>query len=141
MTLTGYFSDANAELGNVNRLLKPLGLSYVPTAVLPKSDASTVAITSWDAQHPIAEGVGAVGVDNGYPVQGSKTLVAWKNSVHVGRAVEVGTGRAFVRGDEWVTYDSGWKTTNYKVERFWLNSLKWLTPANQCQVNVPPQYL
>lgn len=31
-----------------------------------------------------------------------------------------------------------WKDhPDYQVERCWLNSLKWLTPVNQCQVSIP----
>jgi len=43
-----------------------------------------------------------------------------------------------VWGDEWITYNSEWiEHPDYQVERFWVNSIKWLSPINECQVPVP----
>ena len=53
-------------------------------------------------------------------------------------ASEYQRGRVYVWGDEWITYDSEWSAhTDYQVERFWLNSLKWLTAVGRCQVELP----
>ena len=44
-----------------------------------------------------------------------------------------------VWGDEWLTYDSEWtQHPEYQLELFWLNAIKWLTPAKDCQVAIPP---
>ena len=42
-----------------------------------------------------------------------------------------------VWGDEWISFDSEWVGhPDYQVERFWLNALKWLSPAGECQVPI-----
>lgn len=138
MTLTGY-ADAS-ERTNVNALLAPLGLSYGPNGVLFGGGGATAAVTHWGT-HAIADGIMKVGVDNGYPVLGAGTAVAWEpapGDADVGRAADFEKGRVFVWGDEWITYDSEWtQHADYQVERFWLNTLKWLTPVQQCQVEIP----
>ena len=138
MTLIGY-GDAS-EVVNVNQLLSPYGIHYGSTGVLPQVNGSTAPVTHW-ATHPLSDNVTRIGVDNGYEVQGGGTLLAWEpnpGDVDVARALELGTGHVLVWGDEWITYDSEWTAhPDYQVERFWLNVLKWLTPANQCQVQLP----
>jgi hypothetical protein len=137
MSLIGYAGPS--EIQNVNRLLTPFGVTYGSDQILPKQGGMTIPIRQW-AMHPISQGVTRVGVDNGYPVRGGGTLVAWEPNPgqwDVGRAVEVGTGHVFVWGDEWITFNSEWSQPGYQVERFWLNTLKWLTPRNQCQVEIP----
>ena len=48
------------------------------------------------------------------------------------RAPTLGKGHVFVWCDEWITFDSEWtQQPDYQVGRFWLNSLKWLSPINQ----------
>ena len=50
-----------------------------------------------------------------------------------------GTGHLLVWGDEWITYNSEWSGhPDYQVTLFWLNMIKWLTPAKECQVAIPP---
>jgi hypothetical protein len=136
MTLIGY-ADAS-EVANVNLLLAPFGMSYASQQILQKQGGATRPITSWGA-HPVAEGITGVGVDNGYPVQGAgSTLFADEDGHDVGRALEVDLGHVEVWGDEWITYNSEWvEHPEYQVERFWVNSIKWLSPVNECQVPVP----
>ena len=135
MTLIGY-ADPD-EIENVNLLLAPFGLSYGSQQILQKNGGSTVPISGWDA-HPITEGIMAVGVDNGYPVTGGGTLFANEGGFDVGRALEVDAGHVEVWGDEWITYNSEWTDhPDYQVERFWVNSIKWLSPINECQVPIP----
>jgi hypothetical protein len=89
--------------------------------------------------HPVDNGVTAVGVDNGYPVQGMGTIIATGGGFDVGLAQDVGKGRVFLWGDEWITFNSEWQDhPDYQVELFWLNSIKWLTVATACQVSIPP---
>lgn len=138
MTLIGY-SDSS-EVVNVNALLTPYGLSYGTQPVLGAINGSTRPITNW-ATHPLAEHVTRVGTDNGYAVNGGGTVVAWDTRdghVDVARATDYQSGRVFVWGDEWITYDSEWSAhADYQVERFWLNALKWLSPIDRCQVDIP----
>ena len=54
-------------------------------------------------------------------------------------ASEVDKGHVIVFGDEWVTYDSEWEDTeDQQVELLWLNMIKWMSPAGECQVDIPP---
>lgn len=139
MTLTGY-GDTN-EMTNSNRLLAPFGMKYGPDAILKKNGSVTVPIAHWTTSHPLAADITKVGVDNGHPVYGGD-LIAWEpqpGKYDVGRATSAEKGHVFVWGDEWITFNSEWKNVaDYQVERFWLNTLKWLSPANQCQVALPP---
>jgi hypothetical protein len=138
MTLIGYSSPD--EIENVNRLLQPYSVAYGSTPILAKSGNMTIPVTRW-VTHPVSERVTRIGVDNGYPVLGDGgVLIASEPTPgrwDVLRGVEVGRGHVLVWGDEWITFDSEWSTqASYQVERFWLNSLKWLTAQNQCQVPI-----
>ena len=136
MTLIGYATPG--EAANVNRLLQPFGMSYGNAQILPKTTNSTVPITRW-VPHPIDLGVTAVGVDNGYAVQGSGTMIAMGGGYNVGNAQEVSKGHVFMWGDEWITYNSEWTLhPDYQVQLFWLNAIKWLTVQGKCQVPIPP---
>jgi hypothetical protein len=137
MTLIGYSRDAN-EGQNVNRLLAPFMMDYSTQQILPKVGRNTVPITMW-TPHPIDTGVMAVGVDNGYPVEGKGDVIATGGGFDLGRVQLVGQGHVFMWGDEWITYNSEWtQHPDYQVQLFWLNAIKWLTVAGQCQVAIPP---
>lgn len=136
MTLIGYADPS--EVTNVNSLLAPQGISYGTEQILAKKGGSTIPITQWQP-HPVTQGVTRVGVDNGYPVQGGGTVLATEQGYDVLRVKEVGRGHVLIWADEWITYDSEWSGhPDYQVQLFWLNAIKWLTPANQCQVAIPP---
>lgn len=137
MTLIGY--GDSSERTNVNALLEPTGLSYGSQGILAKNGDVTRPVNTW-FEHATSNGVMSIGVDNGYPVLGAGTVVAEEDGHVVARALTVEDGRVFVWGDEWITYNSEWEgeaAENYQVERFWLNVIKWLTPANTCQVPIP----
>ncbi len=138
MTLIGYGNSS--EITNVNKLMAPFGVNYGSTQVLQGAQGSTKPVTHW-VTHPISDGITKIGTDNGYEVQGGGTLVAYEatvGDVDAARALTVGQGHVFMWCDEWITYNSEWtQHPDYQVERFWLNSIKWLTPANQCQVEIP----
>lgn len=138
MTLIGYGSPD--ERTNVNQLLDPLGVSYGETQILAKDGSVTRPVTNW-FEHPTTEGVTRIGVDNGYPVLGAGTVIAEEDEHVVARAVVHSEGRAFVWGDEWITYNSEWEgdaAADYQVERLWVSVIKWLTPVSECQVPIPP---
>jgi hypothetical protein len=135
ITLIGYAGPS--EVANVNQLLTPLGASYEAKPILPKNGANTISISTWNA-HPVTDGIKLVGVDNGYPVQGTATTLASKDGYDVLKVAQVGAGHIVVWGDEWITFNSEWVGhPDYQVERFWLNMIKWSTPAKECQVPVP----
>jgi hypothetical protein len=68
------------------------------------------------------------------------TALAWDPTGDVALAVkDLGSGHIAMWGDEWITYDSEWQNLkDEQVERLWLNLFSWLSPANQCQVPIPP---
>lgn len=135
MTMVGY--EDPYSIKNVNTVLAPLGMSYGSQQILQNS-GSTVAVATW-LPHPVTNGVSLIGVGNGYPVQGPGTMLASQSGHNVLLANTVGTGRLLMWADEWITYDSEWTANpQYQVELFWLNIIKWLSPANICQVPIPP---
>ncbi len=139
MTLTGYATDSS-EIAIVNALLASFGMSYGTTAILG-TGGGTTPVTHW-ADHPLAQGITRIGVNNGYPVQGDgATLIAWEpnpGQYDVGRAVEYQSGHVLAWGDEWITYDSEWNQhPDYQVSQFWVNILNWLSPTSQCQAPIP----
>lgn len=136
MTLIGYGNAGEAK--NVNRLLAPFTINYSDQQILKKNGANTIPITMW-TPHPIDMGVTQVGVDNGYPVQGTGAVIATGGGFDLAKVQEVGKGHVFSWGDEWVTYNSEWNDhPDYQVQLFWLNAIKWLTVAGECQVAIPP---
>ena len=136
MTLIGYTNAGEAH--NVNRLLAPFMMDYTDQQILQKNGPNTIPITTW-TPHPIDTGVLQVGVDNGYPVEGTGDVIATGGGFDVAKVQVVGKGHIFMWGDEWVTYNSEWNDhPDYQVQLFWLNSIKWLTAAGECQVAIPP---
>ena len=136
MTLIGY-ADAT-ERTNVNTLLEAFAMNYGAMPILGAVGGMTVPVTNWVA-HPVTNGVSRIGVDNGYPVQGTGLTLASEQGYDVLKAQEVASGHVLVWGDEWLTYNSEWTGhPEYQLELFWLNAIKWLTPAKNCQVAIPP---
>lgn len=136
MTLTGYASSS--EVINVNGLLAPYGMSYGMQSIL-FGGFHTVPVTQWST-HPVTQGITRIGVDNGYAVLGSGTTLASENGFEVLKGREVGKGHVLVWGDEWITYDTEWGAhPDYQVQALWINILKWLSPAAECQVPLPPK--
>ncbi|MDI1433979.1 ThuA domain-containing protein [Polyangium sorediatum] len=135
MTLIGY-ADPN-ERTNVNTLLSAFGMSYGAQQILPQAGGSTIPVSTWVA-HPVTNGVTQIGIDNGYPVEGMGQTLASEQGHDVLKAQDVESGHVLMWGDEWITYDSEWTGhPEYQVELFWLNAIKWLTPAKNCQVDIP----
>jgi hypothetical protein len=56
---------------------------------------------------------------------GTDTVVASLAFGPVGMAQTRGSGRVYVWGDEWVTFDSEWSTMPM-IKQFWVNALGWL---------------
>jgi len=131
MSTIGYLSDMSIEARNVNRLLRPLEITYRETA--PQVNGM---IEDWES-HPITQGVTRVATHTGAEPIGAagSALARDAQDVVALRVREYEKGHVLVWGDEWITYDSEWQSnTQQQVERLWLNSFKWLTPANMCQV-------
>jgi len=145
MTLIGYAGADEAN--NVNGLLAPYGLSYGTVDVMKATfDLATLAsqtapVVEWPG-HPLSMGVTAVGMDNGKPVLGNAAIVATGEGHTLAMVTEAGAGKVFLWGDEWITFDSEWVgRPEFQIELFWVNILGYLTPAEECQVAVPPALL
>jgi hypothetical protein len=137
MTLIGYGNPS--EVTNVNRLLAPFGLSYGTTSILVTYGSGVPDITHW-ATHPLSAGVSQLAFDTGYEVKGGGTLIAWEpnpGQYDVARALEIGRGRVFAWGDEWIGYSASLDRSDLQLRRFWVNVLAWLTPPAECQVVIP----
>ena len=133
MTLIGY-GDPD-ERTNVNTLLEPTGIQYDSAQIL-HGQPMTLPILTWHT-HPVSDMITQIGVDNGYEVIGGGTVIAEEMGFDVLRATTLGSGHVLVWGDEWITYNSEWEgRPEFQVERFWVNSIKWLTPAAECQVPI-----
>ncbi len=220
ITLGGYTAES-ADIQPTNALIASTGVQYV-TAAIPDEGVigEDLAPPVWldgivAPDHPTVDGVAEIGVYFGYPVSGDGTVVLQEGSYDLAMAKEVGSGRAFIFSDEWITQDITWsgsieggqdecqqpcnemnnicpiaerqcadcamqpcsdpsdtdETTCHKgcqpscesetarcemytsqcevcsagssqreqaTARLWLNTIRWLTPQNECQVEIPP---
>lgn len=135
MTTAGYTADEASEVVNVNRLLAPLGAGYSTSKL-----GTDGFVTNW-MSHPLSDEVQRIRTQNGVEPDGAMGMsIAFDGSNRVALQVtQAEQGRVAVWGDEWMTYDSEWAdVTDQQVSRFWLNTLKWLSPAKVCQVAIPP---
>jgi hypothetical protein len=135
MTTAGYTSDEAKEVANVNRLLAPFAMGYSTS----KLDVGG-RCEEW-LPHPVTEQVmRIVTMDGVQPDGAAGTTLAYDEGRRVVLQVaEAQAGHIIVWGDDWITYDSEWQAVqDQQVERFWLNILKWLSPAKVCQVPISP---
>jgi len=163
VTMTGYFSDAAFEITPTNQLIAFSGISYNADDIINTSDCSdglcfcynnAIPITSWVTTHPIGNHIKAVGAFRGRSLNApsSAAVVAKFGNSNVGVAVEVGQGRVFAFGDEWVSYTSQWNDSSlsqpavnyddpynpcygkkpsqaFQISQFWFNVIDWLQPS------------
>jgi len=130
MSMTGY-SGAGEDRLRPNALLAGLGVEYL-------AELRSGPVTMFDP-HPLTAGLSSVTFAGGYRIAeipsgaGTRTTVARLVDGAAGVAVELGDGRAFVWGDEWIQFDSEWSTMP-EITRFWVNTLNWLGPQDRCLV-------
>jgi len=143
MTLAG-FTGTESHMLPTTQLLNPFGLGYDYSgrgAGVLGEGAPPMVITGIVAQHPTVENVKALGVYYGYPVTGDGQVIIRERSFDLAMAKELGKGRVFSFGDEWITQDKLWQPgalpTDLDVTQFWLNVISWLSPANECKVSIP----
>lgn len=138
MSTIGYYSNEAEEVVNINRLLGTVGVGYSTTKLELNG-----FVGNWTAGHPLTAGISSINTQNGVePADGGTTLATGQGQRLALKVVESGKGKVIVWGDEWITYDSEWAdTANQQVELFWVNILKWLSPANRCQVPIPPDII
>lgn len=136
ISMTGY-DNVIEDDWHANSLLAPLGVSYTGTIL----DGPTVELQ----EHPITSGLGSVVFKGGYAIadlggdMSERTEIAFletsNGKVPVGVAVEMGSGRAFVWGDEWVEFISGGPEPDFSPA-FWVQSFAWTSPK-ACPLSPP----
>jgi hypothetical protein len=125
MSMSGHTGTASDFRANV--FLDTIGVSYAGSLL-------NGPVSKFEA-HPVTLGLTSVSFVGGFSVQAAgaspnvRTSVASLAPASVGYAVEAGTGRAFVWGDEWIEFDSEW-TSMAQIKSFWVNIFKWLRPRN-----------
>ncbi len=133
ISMTGYTGNAAPDF-YTNTLLAPFGLAY-------QGGLLNGPVTSF-ATHPVTKGLTSVTFLGGYMVGDpgaagvTSTVIASLPAGPVGYAVESGNGRGVVWGDEWIEFDSEWKTIP-EIQQLWVNVLAWIGPRNSCAVTTP----
>ena len=131
MTLTGY--SGGGAFVRVNSILAAANIAY------SGSTFNGPANDFWHATHPTANLISAIGFKGGYTVDDLDSMgvnVAEEGGNVVAVAKEVGNGKVFAWGDEWITFNSEWANSGFQVEQFWINLIHWLTPQNACEIDV-----
>jgi hypothetical protein len=133
-SMSGY-DNVTTDDWHANSLLAPLQVAYSGSLL-------TGAVTTF-ATHPITAGLTSVTFNGGYAVSdlggsaSTRTPIAFfSGNVPVGYAIQMGAGRAFVFGDEWIEFDSEWSTLP-DIKRLWVQVFGWLAPANRCALHPP----
>ena len=132
-SMSGYEDDTTQDW-HANSLLAPLGLAYA----LPRSWGPVTQF----AAHPITTGLTSVTFTGGYLVSdlggnaSTRTPIAFLPGTPanvVGYAVQMGAGRGFVWGDEWIEFDSEWSAMP-QIPQLWLQVFNWVSPASRCML-------
>jgi hypothetical protein len=130
-SMSGYDGDTTDDW-HANSLLAPLEVAYAGPLI-------SGPVTQF-APHPITAGLTSVTFSGGYAVSdlggtaSTRTPIAFlpssdgSGTVPVSYAVQMGAGRAFVWGDEWIEFDSDWLTN----QQLWVQVIAWIGPANAC---------
>lgn len=122
MAMSGYTGgDPGA---NANSILGKLGLKFANPLV--NGPVKTFAT------HPITNGITSVTFNGGYYIEidtsvtgGTNTTIGELTGGPIAIAQERGQGRVFLWGDEWIEFDSVWKSSA-EIPKFWANILGWL---------------
>lgn len=132
--MSGYQDDPTPDW-RANSLLAPMGLAYAMPRVWGP-------VTQF-AVHPITTGLTSVTFTGGYVVSevaggaGTRTPIASLPSnpgtMAVAYAVQLGMGRGFVWGDEWIEFDSEWGAMP-QIPQLWLQVFEWIAPPNRCML-------
>jgi hypothetical protein len=120
-----------------NSLLAPLEVAYSgPLLNGPVTDLAT---------HPITAGLTSVVFKGGYAISdlggdaSTRTPIAVLSTengeVDVGYAVQMGAGRAFVWGDEWIEFIS--MEGAMFSPQLWVQAFTWIAPADRCKLTPP----
>jgi hypothetical protein len=140
ITMTGYDNNTTDDW-HANSLLVPLEVAYAGPLLDPYAGGS---VTSF-AAHPITAGITSVTFAGGYAISdlggtvSTRTPVAFLPNADdgglepVGEAIQMAGGRAFVWGDEWISFDSEW-TTMPEIKQLWVQIFAWVAPHTACEL-------
>jgi hypothetical protein len=139
-SMSGYDGNTTDDW-HANSLLAPLGLAYSgPLLNGPVTQFAT---------HPITAGLTSVTFAGGYAISdlggtaSTRTPIAFlpastgTGTVPVAYATQMGAGRAFSWGDEWIQFDSQWSTLP-EIKQLWVQVFAWISPKDKCALQ-PPQ--
>lgn len=164
MTLQG-FSEDPAEIVPTNQLLEFAGIAYNADSVLVSCTSLdpfcycwglSVPFSGLDPTSPIWTHVKNIPISIGRSIKpGTATVIASDATSIYAATKTVGVGRVFAFTDDWVTYQSQWKTgcmpaptstadpcygntaaDKYQMSQFWYNALRWLGGAKACDLRV-----
>jgi hypothetical protein len=133
VSMTGYTGAPEPDF-YTNTLLAPFGLEYQP-------GLHSEPVTMF-APHPVTVGLTSVTFAGGYLVKdlgsvgGKSTVIGSISAGPVAFVHERAKGRAVVWGDEWIEFDSEWKSLP-EIEKMWVNIIAWIGPQDSCEVSVP----
>jgi hypothetical protein len=145
ISLSGY-DNVTTDDWHANSLLAPLEVAY--TGQLLNGPGGEVPVTDF-ATHPITAGITSVSFKGGYAISdlggtaSTRTPIAFlpdpsgTGTLPVGYAIQMSKGRAFVWGDEWISFDSEWSTIP-EIKQLWVQVFAWVSPTNTCPIH-PPQ--
>jgi hypothetical protein len=132
VSMSGYDNNTTDDW-HANSLLAPLEVAYSgPLLNGPVTDFAT---------HPITTGLTSVTFNGGYGISdlggtaSTRTPLAFlplsTGNTTVGFAIQMGSGHAFVWGDEWIEFDSEWSTLP-EIKQLWVQVFGWIAPPNRC---------
>ncbi len=121
IALSGY-GDYSEAVAVQNEMLMPLDLGFVTTEVV-------WGPVSQFAPHPITEGLTSITFIGGREVtslaEDAVLMTLNDPPKPVGVAAQRDAGKAFLFGDEWITYDSEWAAVP-EIQQMWVNIFDWL---------------
>jgi hypothetical protein len=130
-SMSGYDGNTTDDW-HANSLLAPLEVAYSGPLI-------SGPVTQF-AAHPITAGITSMTFSGGYAISdlggtaSTRTPIAFlpassgSGTVPVSYAIQMGAGRAFVWGDEWIEFDSDWSDS----EQLWVQVFAWIAPASTC---------
>jgi hypothetical protein len=172
ITMTGYGGNPD-ETKSTNQLLSFTGISYNTDDIFTQCPDnkcycrnSSLAFGGWANDPPLTSNLDSntkqVGVFHGRSINCSDCQVMGTTNINgkdtkVAVHKEIGKGRVFVFGDEWVTYTSQWKgdpqytsaqdcagetaDKRYNVPQFWYNVFRWVSGDSVCFKIDDPQII
>jgi len=134
--MSGYHDDTAIDW-RANSLLAPLGVAFSGDRIWGPANSF--------AAHPITQGLTSVTFTGGYAVSDLGASSSTRNPIafvssnppkSVAFAVQMGSGHAFVWGDEWIEFDSEWAALP-EIPQLWVQAFAWIAPMTTCALNPP----